>query len=88
MSTVSEKTVSVVIPHYYPEREPNLWKIVDAFNTGTIRPLEILIWCNSPLKNRVASSNRSAVVLVPEECGRARTILGCARGTWGVCFLP
>jgi hypothetical protein len=52
MSTVSEKTVSVVIPHYYPEREPNLWKIVDAFNTGTIRPLEILIWCNSPLKNR------------------------------------
>jgi hypothetical protein len=45
-------TVSVVIPHYYPEREPNLWKIVDAFNSGTVRPVEILIWCNSPLQNR------------------------------------
>ena len=38
-------TVTVVIPHYYEQRRVrNLPILIDALNTGTVRPLEILIW--------------------------------------------
>ncbi len=41
--------ISVVIPHYYARREPNLRLIVDALQAGTVRPREILIWANEPV---------------------------------------
>lgn len=44
-----EADVSVVIPHYYGKREPNLSLIVEALRSGTVRPREILVWCNEPL---------------------------------------
>ena len=43
------KTVSVVIPHYYVEREKNLHEIVKALCSGTVLPIEIIIWCNTEL---------------------------------------
>lgn len=42
-------SVSVVIPHYFREREPNLRRIVDALAAGTVRPAEIIVWANEPL---------------------------------------
>ena len=45
----TEAEVTVVIPHFYAEREPNLSAIAEAFLSGTVRPREILVWCNEPL---------------------------------------
>lgn len=39
-------SVSVIIPHYYKERERNLLQITDALYRGTVRPDEIIIWNN------------------------------------------
>ena len=47
------KTVSVVIPHYYQEREGNLLEIMTALRTGSIKPVEIIIWCNGKLSSTV-----------------------------------
>lgn len=41
--------VSVVIPHYFAAREPNLRLIVDAFMEGSVAPAEVIVWCNTPL---------------------------------------
>jgi hypothetical protein len=43
----SMPTVSVVIPHYYVEREKNLSGITKALVQGTVCPVEIVVWCNS-----------------------------------------
>lgn len=40
-------SVSVVIAHWYPERERNLTRVVDAFWQGTQQPDEVLIWDNT-----------------------------------------
>jgi hypothetical protein len=47
------RSVSVVVPHFFPEREENLLTIVDAVCGGSVKPLEIIIWCNSPLRGSV-----------------------------------
>lgn len=41
--------ISVVIPHYYAAREPNLSTIVGALMGGTVKPCEVLVWCNESL---------------------------------------
>jgi Glycosyl transferase family 2 len=38
--------VSVVIPHYFAQREGNLTTIVEAYRAGTVAPDEIVIWNN------------------------------------------
>lgn len=44
-------TVSVIIPHYYHQREPNLRLIVDACMSGSVKPCEIIVWANEPLRS-------------------------------------
>lgn len=43
-------SVSVVIPHYYPERDANLTHIITALRKGSVPPDEIIIWANSPIR--------------------------------------
>lgn len=38
--------ISVVIPHFYSAREPNLRVIADTLRAGTVPPDEILVWNN------------------------------------------
>jgi hypothetical protein len=46
--------LSVVIPHFFPQREGNLTTIVQAYAGGTRRPDEILVWNNdAPLARPV-----------------------------------
>ncbi len=41
------KKLSAVIAHWYPQRTPNLHKLIEAFRSGTMVPDEILIWDNT-----------------------------------------
>lgn len=40
----------MIIPHFYHQREPNLSIIVDACMSGTVKPCEIIVWANAPLR--------------------------------------
>ena len=61
-------TVSVVIPHFYAAREPNLPALVTRLLTGTVRPEEILIWNNdAPLRVRLPAP--VAVIQSPRNLG-------------------
>jgi len=44
-------SISVVVPHYYQERNRNLLSIIASLRRGTIIPDEIVIWANSPINN-------------------------------------
>lgn len=45
-AAVNATTVSVVVPHYFVAREPNLTLLVEALRQGSRPPDEILIWNN------------------------------------------
>lgn len=40
--------LSVIIPHYYPARVPNLQRIIMSICTGSVWPDEVIIWNNDP----------------------------------------
>lgn len=50
-------SVSVVVPHFYSAREPNLRVIVDAFMSGSVRPCEIIIWANEPIRSEIPGAS-------------------------------
>lgn len=53
-----QPTVSVVVPHYFAAREPNLAILIAALRTGTRPPDEILIWNNDRPLTRPLSGAR------------------------------
>lgn len=62
--------ISVVIPHYYEEREGNLVAIIDALNLSSLPPDEILIWCNTPLRHpSIVLKDHVSLFLSPRNVG-------------------
>jgi hypothetical protein len=81
--------LSAIIPHYYPTRETNLPRIVQALLAGSVKPDEILIWCNSPLqsmRNVVQMLDEDRVLLIdsPRNVGAQARFLAAlmARGDY------
>ena len=76
-------TVTVVIPHYYDVRKEYIGKIAHALNSGTVRPLEILVWNDglTPFSNLP----NNVFVLTPHRPigSKARYLAGmCAQGDY------
>ena len=42
-------SISVVVPHYYVQRERNLLMLVHALLAGSVVPDEIIFWANAPI---------------------------------------
>jgi hypothetical protein len=62
-------TISVVVPHYFPERDENLPVLLGALLGGALVPLEILIWNNNPAPPPLAPDPRVHVIHSPRNVG-------------------
>jgi hypothetical protein len=76
-------TVSVVIPHYYEVRKEYIGRIAHALNSGTVAPLEILVW-NDGL-TPFTDLPENVHILTPHRAigSKARYLAGlCAQGDY------
>lgn len=76
--------VSAVVPHFFETRERNLGTITESLFAGTIAPIEVIIWNNTPFFGGVASpDDRVHIVQSPWNIGPAGRLLAAmiARGT-------
>src|SRR5688572_14351330 len=75
-------TLSVVVPHFFAAREPNLAILIEALRTGTRPPDEILIWNNDqPLAKPL---HHARLIQSPWNLGCKARFLGAlaAVGDW------
>lgn len=72
-------TVSVIIPHYFPERIPHLTRIVADLRAGSVPPDEILIWNNET--QPLASLANVTIIQSPRNLGPQARFLAALMAT-------
>lgn len=69
--------VTAIIPHYFEERVSSLFHAIQALQTGTVRPAEIIIWDNTGRLSPMQAAFGATLQLVrsPKNLGPAARFL-------------
>lgn len=78
---------TAVIPHYGPERVPNLRVLVDALRSNTMPPQEIIIWDNDRSGARLKLGEGVTIIGAERNVGpQARLLAACIARTPMILF--
>lgn len=83
MAASLARTVSVIIPMFWPERRKNLRPIVQALRVSTIAPIEIIVWNNDTPLTEVLPPEVSVIQCYRNVGCKARFLAAmCAKGDY------